>query len=101
MRNSLLVAIVLSAGLLATPVAAKVDVDFHVNLAPPPLIVEAPPPPRPGYIWTPGYWEWRDHRHHWKKGRWMRERAGYVWDPPHWVERGGRWYFVPGRWMRV
>jgi hypothetical protein len=101
MRKALLAAMALTLCALAFDAGAKVDVDLHVNIAPPPLIVEAPPPPRPGYVWAPGYWEWRGGRHHWKKAHWVRARPGYVWDPPHWVERGGAWYFVPGRWVHA
>ena len=101
MRKSLIAAFVTSLAMLATTASAKVDVDFNVNLAPPPVIVEEVPPPRVGYVWAPGYWEWRGERHHWRKGHWIKERPGFVWEPPHWIERNGRWHFVPGQWVRV
>jgi hypothetical protein len=99
MRKSFIAAAVLALVLPPTIASAKVDVDLNVALAPPPVIVETVPPPRPGYVWGPGYWEWRHGRHHWRKGDWMKARPGYLWDPPHWVERNGRWHFVPGHWV--
>jgi hypothetical protein len=101
MRTNFLGAILLAIGMLASPASAKVDVDLHVNLAPPPVIVETPPPPRAGFAWAPGYWEWRHGRHVWRKGHWIKARPGYLWEPPHWVERNGRWHFVPGHWVPV
>ena len=39
--------------------------------------VETVPEPRVGFVWAPGFWEWRDHAHVWVPGRWMGERRGY------------------------
>ena len=36
------------------------------------------PSARPGYVWSPGYWDWRGHRHVWVNGHWERARHGYV-----------------------
>ncbi len=52
----------LSTGALAAPV--YVD----VRVAPPPPRDEAIPVIRPGYVWVPGYWDWRGHRHVWVNG---------------------------------
>jgi hypothetical protein len=101
MRTAFIAAIVLSLAMLAPTASAKVDVDLNVNIAPPAVIVDEVPPPRVGYVWTPGYWGWRHGRHHWRKGHWMKARPGYIWDPPHWIERNGRWHFVPGHWAPV
>jgi hypothetical protein len=84
-----------------TPVTAKTNVELSLNIGPPPPpVVVVPPPPRVGFIWSPPYWEWREHKHRWHEGRWVRERDGWRWDPPHWEERHGRWFFVPGHWVR-
>lgn len=74
--------------------------DGYLVSAPPPPRYERIPPPRPGYLWAPGYWEWRGHRHEWVGGRWLVERPGYRYNPPHWAEREGRWYRDEERWER-
>lgn len=89
----------LALGAIASPVAsARVYVD--IDRAPPPARVEVVPAARAGYIWAPGYWDWRGHRHVWVNGSWVRERRGYHWAPHGWVEREGRWHFNRGRWER-
>ena len=79
-----------------SPVAAQV----YFNVAPPPARVEVMPAPRSGWVWVPGYWDLRGHRHHWVPGHWERERRGYRFSEPRWVERDGRWYLERPRWHR-
>ena len=71
-----------------------------VTVAPPAPRYEVVPGPRAGYLWTPGYWDWRRGRHVWVGGNWVRERRGYVYAHPAWVEDGGRWRFNRGGWNR-
>ena len=79
-----------------TPAFSAVGID--IQIAPPaPRVVEAPPP-RPGYVWTPGYYRWDGHHHVWVDGRFLRERHGQHWVPEHWDERHGRYHFEPGHW---
>jgi hypothetical protein len=99
MRGILLVSF-LAASIAIVPGALQARTNISVNIGPPPPIVEVVPPPRPGWVWAPGYWEWNGHRHVWVDGRWLHARHGYIWEPPHWVERHGRWYFEPGHWAR-
>ena len=87
-----------SLGAVATPAAAAVDV--FVQVAPPAPRYEVVPAPRYGYTWTPGYWDYRGHKHHWVRGAWVRERRGYHYVQPAWVENGGRWTMRPGSWAR-
>ncbi|NRR29731.1 YXWGXW repeat-containing protein [Oxalobacteraceae bacterium] len=70
----------------------------YVVTAPPPPRYERVPSARHGYIWSPGYWEWRHGRHDWVGGRWVAERPGYVYSQPRWAERDGRWYREEARW---
>jgi hypothetical protein len=94
--------------LLATAVAAALGasapassaVDIHVQVAPPAPRYEAVPAPRRGWVWVPGYWDWRGHRYAWVQGQWVRERPGYVYHGPRWTERGGRWHMDRGHWGR-
>ena len=98
MRTKILVA-ALALGSIAVPIGSEGRA-VVVEVAPPPPRVEVVPAPRPGYIWAPGYWDWRGHRHVWRSGYWVRERRGYHWAPHRWVDRGGRWEFENGRWER-
>ena len=63
--------------------------------------VERAPPPRPGYIWAPGYWRWQGNRHVWTDGRWLRERPGYRWVPDRWEPHGRMYRLVQGHWERA
>jgi WXXGXW repeat (2 copies) len=68
--------------------------------APPPVIVEAAPEPRPGFVWVVGYWGWVGGSHMWIPGRWIVDRPGYMWYGNRWVRRGPGWGFESGHWGR-
>lgn len=92
-----------AGGFAYTPaVEARAYVDVDIDVAPPAPRQEVVVA-RPGYVWTPGYWNW-DHvgrRHVWVGGVYVRERPGYTWVPHHWVQgAAGRWHFVQGHWSR-
>jgi hypothetical protein len=87
------------AGGLA-PLQAQVDVNISIGTPPPPVRYEVVPPPRAGYVWVPGYWNWNGHQHVWAGGHWVRARPGYVYAPPRWVRDGDRWRFERDRWNR-
>ncbi|MBX3503211.1 MAG: YXWGXW repeat-containing protein [Alphaproteobacteria bacterium] len=90
------------AGLTATTASAQ---NWNLAVPPPSPRYEAPPPPRGGYTWAPGYWGWDGRRHVWHRGRWMQARRGYHWVPAQWVDIDPgprrRWRFVPGHWERA
>jgi hypothetical protein len=102
--KALLISACLLAPLGALPLpsaaAVNVGVDLVVRVPPPAPRYEAAPPPRVGFVWTPGYWAWRENRHVWVAGVSVRERAGYVYSQPQWVERNGEWHFNGGQWAR-
>jgi len=98
-RTRILVA-ALALGAIGVPVASDARVYVDVDVAPPPPRVEVVPAARVGYVWAPGYWEWRGRRHVWVNGYWVRERRGYHWRPHRWEEHEGRWRFERGRWDR-
>jgi len=79
---------------------ARATMDFFVNVAPPPVYYEAVPAPRPGFVWAPGYWDWRASRYYWVTGHWVRARPGYVYYTPRWHASAGRWYVDRGGWRR-
>ena len=85
-------------GSFAVPAAAHEAI--FLDTAPPPARVEVLPAPRRGFVWAPGFWEWRHGRHVWVRGHWIRERHGMYWHPDRWVERDGRWAYERGRWDR-
>jgi hypothetical protein len=98
-RTRILIA-ALALGAITVPVVSDARVYVDVDVAPPPPRVEVVPAPRVGYVWAPGYWEWRGRRHVWVNGYWVRERRGYHWRPHRWEEHEGRWRFDRGRWER-
>lgn len=86
----------LSAAAFAPAIAAT-QVDY-VMVAPPRF--ERVPQARVGYVWAPGYWEWRRHRHEWMAGSWIAERPGYLYAAPRWVQRDGHWLREEAHWER-
>jgi len=96
MIKTLLPAAVLAAVLGSTAVSAQAAP--YVTVAPPPPRAEALPPPRHGYVWTPGYWNWNGHRHVWVSGTWVRERPGWHYAEPRWVEHDGHWVMEHRGW---
>jgi hypothetical protein len=85
-----------SLGSIALPAGAEII----VRVAPPEARMERVPEARSGRVWVAGHWEWRGNRHHWVKGKWIRERHGYVYNQPNWTERDGRWHMSQGNWSR-
>lgn len=92
------VLVVASAGFAPAATAAPINVD--IRLAPPAPRYEVVPAGRPGYLWTPGYWDWRQNRYGWVGGNWVRERPGYIYTQPTWVNHGGRYHLYRGAWAR-
>ena len=93
MKKLMTGSLVAAALLAAAPAAlARSSVDFYVGFAPPPLRVEYVPAPRVGFVWVPGYWDWRRGRYDWVGGHWVRARHGYYYEPVRWVHRHGRYY---------
>jgi hypothetical protein len=99
-KRKLLIAALLASTLGVVSVPASADVGIYLDVAPPPPRYEVVPAPRAGFIWAPGFWEWRNGRHYWARGHWERERHGYYWHPSRWEQRDGRWAFERGGWNR-
>jgi hypothetical protein len=101
-RAVLAATLALSLGALAglhAP-AATAGVAFDIDVAPPAPRVMLVPPPRPGFVWAPGYWNWTGRAHAWHEGYWVPERHGYHWAPDRWVSRGRHYHFRRGHWER-
>jgi hypothetical protein len=101
-RRDAALATVLLVGAVALGGAASsyAGVNIDIDIQPPVARVEVMPPPRAGFVWAPGYWDWRGHEHVWVAGNWMPERRGFHWVPAHWNQRGPHWHFEPGHWAR-
>lgn len=89
-----------SISAIAVPASAKTNVDVFLNFGPPALRYESVPAPRVGFVWVPGYWDWRGNAYIWIAGNYVRERPGYYWHSPQWVQGSRGWYSQPGRWDR-
>jgi hypothetical protein len=69
-----------------------------IATAPPPVIVEAVPAPRFGFVWIPGIWNWQGLHHVWIPGHWIQERPGFYWVRDRWSHHGHGWHFETGYW---
>ena len=96
-RKALLGAIALSS-IAFMPIPASAQI--YIDVAPPAPRHEVIPAHRAGYVWQPGYYDWRNNRHVWVKGYWVKERHGMYWHPSRWEQRDGRWHLEKGRWDR-
>jgi hypothetical protein len=97
-HKALLLCSLIALGTATMPAHARVNLDVDIGVAPPAPQVEVVPAARPGYVWTPGYWNWDGGRHVWVGGTWVAERPGYAYAPARWEERNGRHHFVAGHW---
>ncbi len=88
-----------NAGNTATPDASSSG-SVSSSATPPPLPEEQQPAlPEDGYLWTPGYWYWRNQAYVWIPGAWVRPpRMGVVWTPGYWGRAGTVFVFHPGHW---
>ncbi|MFJ2993322.1 YXWGXW repeat-containing protein [Pandoraea sp. NPDC087047] len=84
-------------GFVVAPAHAQVGVSISIGEPPPPRY-EPVPPPRVGYVWAPGFWDWDGHRHEWHGGHWERERPGYVYRAPAWHQGPHGWELNRGGW---
>jgi len=87
--------------LLTLPLASSfAQVGISINVAPPVLpVVEQPPCPVEGYIWTPGYWAWGGGDYYLVPGAWVAPPVvGVLWTPPWWGWANGAYLFHEGYW---
>jgi hypothetical protein len=92
-------ALLAGPGLMSSGLATAA-VGLSIVVAPPEPRAEVVPGPRAGWVWAPGYWEWRGRAHVWVPGHWIRERRGYHWVADVWVHNGPQWVFQRGHWER-
>lgn len=91
-----------AAGLLLTVPPAQahggLSIGVVIGSPPPPPRYQPLPPPRPGQLWSPGYWAWDGYRYVWLEGRWLAARPGYAYVPGRWEQRPGGWMYYGERW---
>ena len=90
----------LVAGAVGSASSLAISAEILIRVAPPELRIEKVPEARRGYLWAPGYWDWRHEHHTWVRGSWMRERPGYMYHQPVWEQREGNWHIQRGNWSR-
>jgi hypothetical protein len=100
LRNSLLLTLACSVGAALTPLVASAGTEIVTDSPPPPDRVEHAPPPRDGYAWAAGHWEWNRHSYVWVSGTWIAERRAAHWIVDRWEPVGSQWHYVPGHWER-
>jgi hypothetical protein len=98
-RNTILLTIAL-VGSVLTPLAAFADTQIITDIPPPPDRVEHAPPPRDGYVWGAGHWEWNGRAYAWESGAWIVERRAAHWVVGRWEQVGAQWHYVAGHWER-
>jgi hypothetical protein len=73
-----------------------------VSVGPPAPLVETPygVSPGPGYIWTPGFYDYGGSNWAWHRGEWRRppHRQDH-WVAPRWDHRGKGYRQRPGGWQ--
>jgi hypothetical protein len=82
------------AGLSLTDLACAARHGYYVRVAPPPPRMEYyGAPPRAGFVWMPGYWDYRPSGYFWVGGSWVRPpRRRAIWVPGYWEPAGRRGY---------
>ena len=82
------------------PAPPPVAGEIIVSSAPPPPVEETITiAPGPEFVWVPGVWIWEGRRWRWTHGYWGRPpRPGAVWVPHRYVYRNGVHVFVRGGW---
>jgi len=97
-RTNFLAALCLASGVLAAPTLATAAAAVTTDVPPPTPRTERAPPPRDGYVWAPGYWDWNGHWYTWISGTIIPQRRGLHWVPALWEPIGANWRLVRGHW---
>jgi hypothetical protein len=100
LRAALLLTLGLSAAAAVIDQSAFAGTDTLTDAAPPPDRAEHAPPPRDGYVWGAGHWEWNGRSYVWVSGTWIPERRAAHWVVDRWEQVGARWHYIPGHWER-
>ena len=109
MQHRTMGAALLSLALVASPfamAAGKKDKAAAKKPAEPPAMVadvappsgswEATPPPNKDYVWSKGYYVWKDGRYQWTAGEWVLKEEGKDYQQHQWVQRSDGKYELTG-----
>jgi hypothetical protein len=82
------------------PASSRAAVFVSVGFAPPVLPVYVQPPcPEPGWMWTPGYWDYGPDGYYWVPGTWVpAPYVGALWTPGYWGWGSGLYVWHAGYW---
>jgi hypothetical protein len=80
------------------PELVSAGAEIVTDAPPPPDRVEHAPPPRDGYVWGAGHWEWNGRSYVWIFGTWIPERRAAHRVVARWEQVGTQWHCVAGHW---
>jgi hypothetical protein len=89
-----------SLGAAVIPESVFAGAEIVTDAPPPPDRAEHAPPPRDGYVWGAGHWEWNGRSYVWISGTWIPERRAAHWVVARWEQVGTQWHYVAGHWER-
>src|ERR1700683_4775060 len=95
-RKVALLTMSLTLGVLTLPTVAFAGAEIVTDAPPPPDRIEHAPPPRDGYVWGPGHWEWNGRSYRWISGTWITERRAARWVADRWEPVGTQWHYIAG-----
>jgi WXXGXW repeat (2 copies) len=85
-------------GAVQIPSLSFAATEIVTDSPPPPDRVEHAPPPRDGYVWGAGHWEWNGRSYVWVSGTWIVGRRAAHWVGDRWEQTGAQWHYVAGHW---
>jgi hypothetical protein len=87
-------------GAAVIPESVSAGSDIVTDAPPPPDRIEHAPPPRDGFVWGAGHWEWNGRSYVWISGTWIPERRAAHWVVARWEQVGTQWHYTAGHWER-
>jgi hypothetical protein len=99
LQKKLFAAAIAAIGFAAFPAASQEVLFTTIDSPPPAMKVEVVPAPRVGYVYTPGYWDYKDRTYVWVEGTFVPERKGYVYVAPRYEQKEGKWRMYSSRWV--
>src|SRR5258706_10785586 len=100
LHQGLLLTLGLALGAVGIANPASAEAEIVTDAPPPPDRVEHAPPPRDGYVWGAGHWEWNGRSYVWASGTWVPERRSAHWVAARWEQLGTQWHYIAGHWER-
>jgi len=71
------------------------------EVAPPSGSWEATPPPNKDYVWSKGYYDFKDGRYQWTPGEWVLKKEDMTYQQHAWIKRpDGKYELTGGKWVK-